>query len=63
MMLILSLLNVVIIEFIRMRKDDAISIMDNSTLNKKNWIIKKILLYTKNEWSNLLSKKLRSDVI
>ena len=49
------------IHFWYMSKDEAISIMHNSSLNEKTVIIKFFSLYIKDEWSNLLSKKQRSD--
>ena len=43
------------IHFCYMSKNDAISLMNNSNLNKKNWIIINFfLLYRKDEWNNLL---------
>ena len=51
------------IHFWYMSKDDAISIISNSSLNKKNCInISFFSLYIKDEWNNLLSKKQRSGV-
>ena len=49
------------IHFWYMSKDEAISIMHNSSLNEKTVIINFFSLYIKDEWSNLLSKKQRSD--
>ena len=52
------------IQFWYMNKDNAISIMNNSSLNKKNWIIiKNFSLYINDEWNNLLSKKQGSDLL
>ena len=45
-----------------MSKDDAISIMNNSSLNEKTGSLQFFSLYIKNELNNLLSKKKRSDV-
>ena len=45
------------IHFSYMSKDDAISIMNNSNLNEKKRSFIIFLLYIKNEWNNLLSKK------
>ena len=44
------------IHFGCMNKDDAISIMNNSSLNEKAGS-----LYIKNDWNNLLSMKQRGD--
>ena len=50
------------IHFSIMSKDEAISIMHNFSLNEKTGLLlKKNSLYIKDEWSNLLSKKPRSD--
>ena len=49
------------IPFWYMSKDEAISIMRNSSLNKKTGLLQTIFHYKKNEWNNLLSKKQRSD--
>ena len=49
------------IHFWYMSKDDAISIMNNSNLIDKKWFLQFFLLYTKNEWENLISKKQRCD--
>ena len=50
------------IHFWYMSKDEVISIMHNSSLNEKDWIIVNFFsLYIKDEWNNLLSKKYRSD--
>ena len=40
-----------------MSKDDAISIMNNPSLIDKKGVLYTFLLYIKNEWNNLLSKK------
>ena len=45
------------IHFWYMSKDDAISIMNNSSLNEKTRSLQFFSLYIKNEWTNLLSKK------
>ena len=45
-----------------MSKDDAISIMNNSSLNEKLGQYKFFSLYIKDKWNHLLSKKQRSDV-
>ena len=43
------------IYFWYMSKDEAISIMHNSSLNGRNWIVMKFFsLYIKDEWNNLL---------
>ena len=43
------------IHFFYMSKDEAISIMHNSNLNEKIWIIINFFpLYIKHEWNNLL---------
>ena len=45
-----------------MSKDEAISVMHNSSLNEKSWIIIKCFsLYIKDKCNNLLSRKQRSD--
>ena len=50
------------IHFWYMNKDEAISIMHNSSLNAKNWILIKFFqLYIQDDWNNLLSKTRRSD--
>ena len=49
------------IHFWYMSKNDAISIINNSYLDKKKWIvIKFFLLYIKTEWKTL-SKKQRNN--
>ena len=51
------------VHFWCMSKEDAISIMNNSGLNKKKQDYYNFFsLYIKIEWNNLLSKKQRSDV-
>ena len=50
------------IHFWYISKGEAISIMRNSSLNEKNWIIINFFsLFIKDEWNNLLSKKQRSE--
>ena len=50
------------IHFWYMSKDDANNIMNNSSLIDKMSVLEKIfLLYIKNEWPDLLSKKQRSN--
>ena len=44
-----------------MKKDDAISIMNNSSLNEKAGSLYFFSLYIKHEWNNLLSKKQKGD--
>ena len=45
-----------------MSKDDAISIMNNSSLNEKTRSLLIFFHYIKDECNNLLSKKQRSDI-
>ena len=47
------------IHFWYMSKNDEISIMKNSNLNEKKWIIIIFFIVYKNDWTNLLSKKQR----
>ena len=47
------------IHFWYMSKDSAINIMNNSDFKKKVSRYNFFLLYIKNEWNNLLSKKQR----
>ena len=47
------------IHFCYMSKNDEISIMKNSNLNEKKWIIIIFFIVYKNDWTNLLSKKQR----
>ena len=47
------------IHFWYMSKNDEISIMKNSNLNEKKWIIIIFFFVYKNDWTNLLSKKQR----
>ena len=63
MILLLFLLKEAIIEFIFgiLAKINAISIMKNSNLNEKSGSLWFSLLYIKNEWNNLLSKKQRNN--
>ena len=51
------------IHFWYMSKADAISIMNNSNLIDKKRCFIIFLLYIKNEWENLLSKKQRCDIL
>ena len=50
------------IHFWYMSKDDAIIVMNNSSLNEKMDQYRFFSLYRKDEQNNLLSKKQRSDV-
>ena len=49
------------IHFWYMSKDDAITIMNNSNLIGKKGVLWLFLLYIKNEWEDILSKKQRCD--
>ena len=49
------------IHFWYMSKDDAINIIKNSNVNEKSRLLYIFLLYVKNEWNNLLSKKQRNN--
>ena len=63
MMLLLSYItgNDYRIHFWYMSKHDAISIMNNSSLDEKRGILFFFFHYIENELNNLLSKKQRSD--
>ena len=49
------------IHFWYMSKDDTITIMNNSNLIDKKGVLWLFLLYIKNEWEDILSKKQRCD--
>ena len=49
------------IHFWYMSKDDAINIIKFSNVNEKSRLLYIFLLYVKNEWNNLLSKKQRNN--